>query len=155
MGGGRPTIYSQELADRICEIVATNPLGYRKLEAMFPEMPHYSTLLAWRRSKPEFSEQYLNAKRFQAEILVEDIDDLIPGEIKYYVDDKGFERIDSPSAALVVAKINNRKWTASKLVPKLYGDQKQIEQLQDSNSKLQQELNELRAQLADKYKKDY
>ncbi len=153
--GGRPTKYTAELAAKICEVIATNPVGYRTLEKIFPEMPHYSTLLAWRRSNSEFSEQYLNAKRFQAEIMVEEIDDMIPPEVRYYIDDKGQERIDSPSAALVIAKINNRKWTASKLAPKLYGDQKQVEELSSQNEQLKKELMELRARLDAENKKDY
>ncbi len=125
--GGRPTIYSEELAEKICQIVAINPVGYRTLENLYEEIPHYSTLLAWRRKYPWFSERYLEAKRFQAEILVEDIDDLIPNRIIYYLDEKGQERIDSPSAGLLIAKINNRKWTAAKLVPKLYGERQQVD----------------------------
>jgi hypothetical protein len=124
---GRPTIYTDELADLICERVATHPVGYNTLMQMFPDMPDSSTVRAWRKVYERFSTRYLEAKAFQAQVLVEDIDDLIPEKINYYLDDKGQERIDSASASLLIAKINNRKWMAARLAPKVYGDKKQEE----------------------------
>lgn len=127
MAGGRPTKYTDELAKLICERVATNPVGIETLISLYPDLPHSSTIKAWRKTYPQFSAWYLEAKAFQAQIMVEDIDELIPPEIRYYTDDKGNERIDAPSASLLIAKINNRKWTAARLAPKIYGDKQHIE----------------------------
>ncbi len=128
MTTGRPTKYSPEFGKLICERIATNPVGWSTLESMYPDLPHYSTVKAWRNTIPDFSEMYLQAKSFQSMILVEEIDDLIPSEIKTYIDDKGNERIDAPSASMLIAKINNRKWMAARLAPKIFGDRKQDEQ---------------------------
>lgn len=125
MPAGRPTKYTQDLAKLICERVATNPVGIETLVNMYPDLPSSPTIKAWRKTYSEFSSWYLEAKAFQAQIMVEDIDELIPNGIQYYVDDKGQERIDAPSASLVIAKINNRKWMAARLAPKIYGDKKQ------------------------------
>ena len=86
---------------------------------------------------------------------MEEIDDMIPSEIRYIVDERGNERIDPPSASLVIAKINNRKWTAARLAPKIYGDRQIIEQTTAENTELKEELARLRAQLAENNKKDY
>jgi len=127
MAAGRPTKYSDELADLICSRIASHPVGYATLQQMYQDMPEPITIREWRKKYERFSTKYLEAKAFQAQILVEDIDDLIPEKINYYLDDKGQERIDSASASLLIAKINNRKWMAARLAPKIYGDKKQEE----------------------------
>jgi len=124
--GGRPTIFTEELANKICDLIATHPVGYNTLLNLYPELPDRSTFLAWRLKYDWFSTKYLEAKKFQAEILVEEIDNLIPEGLVYYTDEKGQERIDSPSAGLLIAKINNRKWTAARLVTNIYGDRQQV-----------------------------
>lgn len=152
---GRPTNYTPEIGKFICDKVSTHPVGYRILQDLYPEIPSYQTLLEWRAKFSEFGERYLNAKRFQSEILVEEIDSMIPDGIRYYIDDKGQERIDAPSAGLIIAKINNRKWTASKLAPKIYGDRKELENVQAENETIKAELAKLRAELDAKNKRDY
>jgi hypothetical protein len=99
---------------------------------MYPdELPDPSSIILWRQKYPEFSLKYLQAKNLQSQMLVEQIDDMIPDKIKYYTDANGDERIDAPSASLLIAKINNRKWTAARLAPRTYGNQ-QAEAQQDS-----------------------
>lgn len=124
---GRPTIYSDDLGKLICERVAINPVGLEKLITLYPDMPNHSTIKAWRKQHASFSAWYLEAKAFQAQLLVEEIDDLLPSEVRYYIDEKGNERIDAPSASMLIAKINNRKWTAARLAPKIYGDKQQTD----------------------------
>ncbi len=152
---GRPTHYTKELGERICELVATHPVGYDTIKMMHPDLPPKSVVTQWRLKHPDFAANYLSAKAFQAEIMVEDIDDIIPHEVKTYFDDKGNERIDSPSASLAIAKANNRKWTAARLAPKRYGDLTRLENLETENVDLKRELQELREQLDAKNKKDY
>ena len=52
-------------------------------------------------------------------------------------------------------RIDTRKWLASKLLPKMYGDRKEIENLQDENTRVKEELAELRAKLDGKNKSEY
>lgn len=147
MANGRPTKYTPEFGKLICERIAINPVGYSTLVQMYPDMPDVSTIKAWRMSIPDFSRMYLEAKSFQAQLLVEEIDTLLPDQIKYYTDDKGNERIDAPSASMLIAKINNRKWMAARLAPKIFGEQKQVEELKGENDRVKSELAELRAKL--------
>lgn len=144
MAAGRPTTYTPELAKLICERVATNPVGLETLIILYPDMPNSSTIKAWRKTHSEFSAWYFEAKSFQAQLLVEEIDELLPSEIRYYHDAQGNERIDAPSAAMIIAKINNRKWTAARLAPKVYGDKQQIDVSSPADT-----LNKIQALVAD------
>lgn len=150
---GRPTDYTPELGQRICDLIATHPVGYETIRQMFPDLPVRKVVLGWRRKFPDFGDKYLAAKRFQAEIMVEEIDDMLPHEVKTYYDSEGNERIDSPSASLAIAKANNRKWTAARLAPKYYGDNVDVNEV--SNEDLKQELRELREELKKKHEKEY
>ena len=122
---------------------------------MYPDLPLKGVVSRWRLKHADFGANYLAAKAFQAELMVEEIDELIPHEIKTYIDDRGNERIDSPSASLAIAKANNRKWTAARLAPKRYGDLTRLENLEEENHDLKKELDALRIQLAIKHEKDY
>lgn len=154
---GRPTKYTEDLAKLICSRVATNPVGLETLVTLYDDMPEHSTIKAWRHKYPNFSAWYLEAKSLQAQLLVEEIDDLIPKDIRYYIDDRGNERIDAPSASMLIAKINNRKWTAARLAPKIYSERMFVtdESKNSENEALKAELIELRAKLAEQNKSEY
>jgi len=153
---GRPSIYSEELATRICELVATHPYGLPKLCAMFPELPTRETINVWRWNKKDFSDKYAEAKRFQAEMMVESFEDILDETQEcVYDDEAGVKRVDNGIISQARLKIDTRKWTASKLAPKIYGDQKQVEELQSQNERYLKELQELKAQLDAKNRKEY
>lgn len=124
---GRPTTYTPELAAFICQVVATHTQGLKKLCEMYDEFPDHTTIYLWRYKHPEFSNLYLDAKRAQMDLVMEDLDIILDESLNYYTDEKGNQRIDSPSATIAIAKANNRKWFASKLAPALYGDRTQVE----------------------------
>lgn len=128
MPAGRPTIYTKELAERICELVATHTIGIKALCKMYDDLPDQHTIKQWRQKNSEFSTLYNKAKQFQAQLLVEECEDLIPLEIKTYFDDAGNERYDPVSATLIKEKIAHRRWMAARLAPKVYGDRQTIEQ---------------------------
>ena len=123
MAGGRPTIYSEELAVRICELVATSSLGLIKLCAKYDELPVKDTINQWRYRYPGFSALYAKAKLIQADRLAEDILDIADearGDIK--LDDDGNEVLNSEFVARSRLKIDTRKWLAAKLLPRQYGN---------------------------------
>lgn len=154
MAGGRPTKYTEELAEYICNVVATNTGGIKSLCAKYDAMPDDTTISAWRWKYPEFSRCYALAKLKQAEIMVEELED-VASDVKRYHDSEGNERIDSGSVAQQRLRCDNRKWMAAKLIPKLYGDQKQIDDLTKKTEEQQKELHELKAKLEAQAKKDY
>lgn len=69
---GRPSIYSDELSQLICEKIATHAISIRKLCQMYPELPNHDTISVWRWRYPDFSDRYLAAKRSQAELMFDD-----------------------------------------------------------------------------------
>lgn len=139
-GQGRPTDYCQEIADKICERVATHTCGIRKLCAMYDDMPAVSSINLWRFKNPSFSAQYLEAKQAQMDLVMESLDDEMDENLHYYTDSEGNKRIDSPSATIAVAKANNRKWFASKIAPKLYGAKPEEKEANASESLLEKIL---------------
>lgn len=128
MPAGRPTIYTKELAERICELVATHTIGIKALCKMYEDIPDQQTIKNWRHTNSEFFALYDKAKQFQAQLLVEECEELIPLELKTYLDDSGQERYDPVSATLLKEKIAHRRWMAARLAPKVYGDRQTIEQ---------------------------
>lgn len=128
MPAGRPTIYTKELAELICERVATHTIGIQALCKMYDDIPDQHTIKQWRHKNLEFSTLYDKAKIMQAQLLVEECEDLIPMEIKTYFDDAGNERYDPVSATLLKEKVAHRRWMAARLAPKVYGDRQTIEQ---------------------------
>ena len=145
---GRPTKFNDELAAKICQLVAINPIGLRRLCDKYPELPASETINIWRWEKRDFSTQYAIAKQHQAELMVESFEEVIDDTSTYvYQDDNGVTRIDTGMIAQARLVIDTRKWTASKLAPKIYGDKKEVEQLQGENERVKAELAELRAKL--------
>jgi hypothetical protein len=65
MPRGRPSIYSQELADRICERLASG----ESLRSICGDdgMPSWPTISKWLNEKPDFVTQYARAREDQAE----------------------------------------------------------------------------------------
>lgn len=126
----RPSIYTQELANLICERVATTTFGLKKLCDMHDDMPSHDTVFKWRYKIKSFSDQYTQAKMAQAELLAEetlDIADDATNDWMEKLDEEG-----KPIGWIVNGdhinrsrlRVDLRKWHASKLAPKIYGDQK-------------------------------
>lgn len=157
---GRPTTYTPELAKKICHLVATNTIGYRRLESIYPDLPDESTVRLWRTIHEDFSLQYTQAKAHQADFLAEEIieiaDDGRNDWMQSLDDEVGIAwKVNGEHINRSRLRIDTRKWHASKLLPKIYGDQKQIEDLQSDKERLKQELQELREQLDAKNRKEY
>lgn len=153
---GRPTHYNQEFGNRICELIATSPFGTNKLCKMYDWMPNEDTIYQWRYKHALFAEKYALAKSKQAEIMVEQIVDISDDITKdFYHDDNGNARVDAGAVAHRRLQVDTRKWYASKLAPKIYGDKLALEKKEDENAELIAEIKMLRAKLDEKNKKDY
>ena len=127
MTAGRPSIYTLELADRICERLAAGE-SMRSV-ARDPGMPNCSTMFKWIRENEEFSNQYAKAKTESADALVEDMLDIADNEAhqEIKVDGKLVKVKDGASVAHARLRVDTRKWAASKLKPKKYGEKIQQE----------------------------
>ena len=122
---GRPTLYTQELADIVCERLA-NGESMRSV-ARDDSMPAMSTLFKWLRDIKAFSEQYTRAKEESANALFEDLLDIADNSTNDYMtrqskSGEDYESVNPEAIARSRLRVDTRKWALSKLMPKKYGE---------------------------------
>lgn len=154
---GAPTKYNAEMASRICELIATHDLGYSKLKEKYPDLPDRTNVNLWRRRHPEFRIMYAQAKREQIEFLTEEIMEIADDGRNDWMqmEDKksaclGWQ-INSEHVQRSRLRIDTRKWLAAKLVPRVYGDAKEADQIND----IHKEVMKRKHELDEKNKKDF
>lgn len=126
MAIGRPSGYTNEIADAICERIADGE-SLRKI-CLDDDMPSKSMVFRWLHQIESFRDQYARAKEEQADTLADDILDIADDNSQdKYVDEEGKTRVDNEVVARSRLKVDARKWIASKLKPKVYGDRIQQE----------------------------
>lgn len=103
---GRPSLYSDELADRICERLAGDESERQICEDL--EMPDRSTLRRWRRNHEDFAAKCARAREDQAHTMA----DLVLDTAK---------ACTPASFQADKVKIAAFQWRAEKLNPKAYG----------------------------------
>lgn len=108
--GGRPSTYSQETATEICALIASGKSLRAVCEAK--DMPGLRTVFGWLADHPEFSHQYARAREAQADSLADEMLDI--------ADDKSLDPNDRR------VRLDTRKWLASKLRPKKYGEKLEL-----------------------------
>lgn len=118
---GRPSIYSDDLADRICAALAEGRSARSVCAA--DDMPSMQTFWRWLRENPSFRERYAHAKSESADAMVEDMLDIADdGTNDFTEDDEGKVRFNAEHVQRSRLRVDVRKWVASKLKPKRYGD---------------------------------
>jgi hypothetical protein len=114
--------FTPEVGDRFCQKVATSKQSLRTICAM-DGMPSVTTILRWLRERPDFREEYRIAKQEQAELMVEEILEIADdGSNDTRTDEKGREIVCTDVLQRSKLRVDARKWLASKLLPKKYGD---------------------------------
>lgn len=113
---GRPTKYTPELAEEICERLADGA-SLRSI-CRDDRMPDASAVVRWALD-PEhpFSQQYARAREAQGYAIAERILDLCEAV-------QGESGIDAQRAKVA---IDGYKWAAGRMAPKAYGDKQQHE----------------------------
>ncbi len=118
MPAGRPSDYTQELADKICSQLSEG-ISLRTV-CLADDMPDKSTIFRWFREKPIFKDQYVQAKEESADAQHEDLAEIGNEAI---IEAK---TVNEKAANAVVSayklKADNLKWSMSKMKPKKYGD---------------------------------
>ena len=124
MPAGRPTDYSDELAAKICHRLVEGE-SLRSI-CRSDGMPHISTVYRWLFAHKTFSEHYATAREDQADTLADEILDIADDSRNDWM-----EREKNGKTETVVdlehinrsrLRIDTRKWIASKLKPKRYGE---------------------------------
>src|ERR1700759_4888640 len=99
---GRPSLYTEELAARICERLAAG----ETLRGICRDdgMPNERTVRTWAREDETFSPQYAKAREIGYQGMADEIVEI--------ADSSGDARL----------QVDTRKWLLSKALPKIYGD---------------------------------
>jgi hypothetical protein len=131
---GRPSSFKQDIADKICEEIATSSKSLKRI-CEPDDMPAVRTVLYWlaqgskEDAKPElkdFLHQYTHARENQADYLAEEIleiaDDGSNDLMTITKGDQTYELENKEVTNRSKLRVEARKWIASKLKPKKYSD---------------------------------
>jgi hypothetical protein len=124
---GRPSDYTTELANTICERISIGE-SVRHICRSDPEMPDKSTVFRWLWRHPEFRDQYAQACEIRAEVHAEEMLDIADDGTDDFIErfDKDGENswweFRGEHVQRSKLRVDTRKWIASKLIPKRYGD---------------------------------
>jgi hypothetical protein len=123
---GRPSGYTQELADAICAQLAEG----RSMRTVCNDesMPCMTSVFKWLRENPEFAHQYARAKEESADAMAEEMMDIADDGTNDWMevfdkegDSIGY-KLNGEHVQRSRLRIDTRKWLASKLKPKKYSD---------------------------------
>ena len=105
-----PLTEVQSIMDEVCERIANGQSLRHICES--EHLPTTTTIKRWLRENDAFRTQYAQAREDQAEYYADLIVEIADTE---------------PDAATARTRIDARKWVASKLLPKVYGDSQKLE----------------------------
>ena len=114
---GRPSDFTQEIADTICEHIADG----RSLRAICADddMPSKSTVCRWLARDEAFRDQYAHAREMQADSLFDDCLDIADGR-------RAMREGCDPDVQRDRLAVDTRKWMAGKLKGK-YSDRSHLD----------------------------
>lgn len=124
----RPTKFSQEIADKICLQLSTSCKGLAKI-CEDNSMPTVRTVYNWLRNPEyvDFLHLYTRAREEQAHFMAEEIIDIADDVSKDNLTTEVGEIENREWVNRSKIRIEARKWLASKLLPKKYGDKLDVE----------------------------
>lgn len=119
---GRPSKYTDKLADKICQMIAQGQ-SVRSICAK-KDMISMQTFFRWLRENDKFREQYARACEERSYMHAEDIIEIADNATNDYMEKlEGDGYIfNSENVQRSRLRIDTRKWLMSKLNPKVYGD---------------------------------
>ena len=125
MAGGRPSKYSEELATVICARLVEG----ESLKAICREdgMPAASTVFLWLDAHEAFRTKYARARELQAELQVDEMTEIADDGRNDWMERKNADgenigwKENGESLMRSKIRLEQRRWTAEKLLPKKYG----------------------------------
>lgn len=138
---GRPSGFTQAIADDICLRLQT-PIEREDGSFTCPSLreilatidgPHMSMVMRWLAEFEPFREQYRAAREAQAELRADEVIDIgeeNPLKTTTYTTKGGgesvTEEVDGAGIQRNKLRCDNRKWAASKMYPKKYGEKSDL-----------------------------
>ena len=127
---GRPSDYTQEIADAICERIADG----ESLRSICDDdaFPNKATVFRWLANNEPFRDQYAHARDTQADTIAEDTIDIADDGRNDWMErndpkNPGYD-FNGEHVARSRLRVDARKWFASKVAPKKYGDKIDVTQ---------------------------
>jgi len=123
---GRPTDYSEELANKICAEITTGKSLTTVLKA--EEMPGHTAVFSWLSKYPKFAENYARACRERTETLVEMGFDIANDARNDFMEDEYMKgktpgyQLNGENIQRSKLRVDYIKWYAARMLPKKYGD---------------------------------
>ena len=111
MPAGRPSVYTQEIADTICLRISEGE-SLRSI-CRGDDMPAKSTVLLWAANDKDFSDQYTRAMLCRADHHFD--------EVLEIADDEDLKPDDKR------VRVDARKWVLGRMNPKKYGDRSTVD----------------------------
>lgn len=130
MDTGRPSDYTPEMGDKICQEI----IDGRSLRSITSdeETPSIATVFKWLRERPAFLKQYELARSEQVETFADEMQDIADNGFNDYQ-----EKIAKDGSTYIVLnaeniqrsrlRIDTRKWIAERMKPKKYGSKTEVE----------------------------
>lgn len=123
---GRPTIYSDELVAAILERMADG----ESLRSICADeaMPARSTIFSWIATNETFAKAYAAAREVQADALFDELLDIADDGTNDWMERKNADgqnigwMENGEALRRSVLRVDTRKWVASKILPKKYGE---------------------------------
>lgn len=124
MPSGRPTDYTEELGLAICERIADGE-SLRSI-CLLEDMPAKSSVFKWLAIHDQFADHYARARDAQADALADEMLDIADDGSNDWMERSekkggGWEE-NGEAIGRSRLRLDARKWIASKLKPKKYGD---------------------------------
>lgn len=123
---GRPSDYSEEIADRICEEIASGESLVDICKA--EDMPHRATVFRWlaKEEHKVFRDMYALAREAQAECLADELISIADDGSNDWMQKNHGENVSWAVNGEHInrsrLRVDTRKWIAAKLKPRKYGD---------------------------------
>lgn len=118
---GRPTTYSEEITEIICDKLASG----QSLKSICKEnlMPTERSVFRWLAKHEDFCQQYARARITWADAEFENMMQIADdGTNDTYIDEEGNEKTDWDVLGRSKLRVDIRKWALAKMNPKKYGD---------------------------------
>lgn len=121
---GRPSSYTQELANTICERIAKGE-SVRSI-CKDENLPDAGTIYNWLAKEGEpfvsFFKQYARAKDTQAELMFDELLEIADDGTNDWMTVNDRDVVDHEAINRSRLRVDTRKWYLSKVLPKKYGD---------------------------------
>jgi hypothetical protein len=122
--GGRPSIFSKEIVDRICKRLADG----ESLNSICSDeaMPSKSTVFRWLAKHETCRQRYARAREIQADTFADEILEIADDARNDWMrrnaaGNEGWQQ-NGEAVQRSRLRVDARKWLASKMAPKKYGD---------------------------------